>query len=84
MDLQLGKLWSNVPSLRSGMLIEGANSPEVIESYTEDKYLPSFLMRPMWPARTSGLLRCVSPGQMSGIRGCESGGQSDEVPDLWW
>lgn len=32
-------------SLRSEMLTEGVSSLEIIESYPEDKYLPSFLLR---------------------------------------
>lgn len=32
-------------SLESEMLLKGANSLEIIESYPDDKYLPSFLVR---------------------------------------
>ena len=32
-------------SLRSEMLLKGADSLEVIEAYPDDKYLPSFLVR---------------------------------------
>jgi hypothetical protein len=32
-------------SLGSEILIQGADSLEIIESYPEDKYLPSFLLR---------------------------------------
>lgn len=32
-------------SLGSEMLLKGADSPEIIESYPDDKYLPSFLLR---------------------------------------
>jgi hypothetical protein len=32
-------------SLRSEILLKGADSLEIIESYPDDKYLPSFLVR---------------------------------------
>ncbi len=32
-------------SLRSEILVQGADSLEIIESYPDDKYLPSFLLR---------------------------------------
>lgn len=32
-------------ALRGEMLVEGVSSLEVIESYPDDKYLPSFLVR---------------------------------------
>lgn len=38
-------------SLGSEMLIQGADSLEIIESYPDDKYLPSFLLRGECEAR---------------------------------
>jgi hypothetical protein len=37
-------------SLGSEILVRGAGSLEVIESYPDDKYLPSFLLRGEWDA----------------------------------
>ncbi len=38
-------------SLGSEILIKGADSLEIIESYPDDKYLPSFLLRGEFEAR---------------------------------
>ncbi len=38
-------------SLGSEILIDGADSLEIIESYPDDKYLPSFLLRGEFEAR---------------------------------
>lgn len=38
-------IWLRQRALRGEMLVEGVSSLEVIESYPDDKYLPSFLVR---------------------------------------
>ena len=38
-------------SLRSEMLLEGADSLEIVEPYPDDKYLPSFLVRGKFEGR---------------------------------
>lgn len=35
-------------SLNGGILVEAAGSLELIESYPDDKYLPSYLVRGQW------------------------------------